>query len=295
MCRSSAIQLFVILLLLALAAIVWVAVRAENRGDTLAVSFLDIGQGDAVFIDAPSGRQVLIDGGPGRSVLRKLSDVMPWYDHSIDVIVGTHPDADHIGGLIDVLSRYKVSMIVESSVLGDTPLWETFEKSVTDESKNGAKLVTAERGQVIDLGSTGSPQAVHAYLEILFPDRKVSGVETNVGCVITKLVYGDTAFMLPCDAPASIEKYLASLDGASLHSNVLKAAHHGSKTSSSILFVGFVDPEYAIYSRGCDNSYGHPHEQTIETFARFNIPTLDTCKEGTITFVSDGTTVTLQK
>ena len=291
---SSKVLGFAILFLIGIAVVVWLAVAAEGRGNQLTVSFLDIGQGDAIFIDAPSGRQVLIDGGSGRSVLRQLGKTMPWYDRSIDIVGGMHPDADHIGGLIDVLDRYKVDMIVESSVLGETPLWNSFEKTVDDESKNGAKLVTAQRGQVIDLGSTGLPQATHVYLEILFPDRKVAGVETNTGCVITKLVYGDTSFMLPCDAPSAIEKYLVALDGASLKANVLKAGHHGSKNSSSVPFVGFVDPEYAIYSRGCDNSYGHPHQQTIDTFARFSIPTLDTCAEGTITFVSDGKTVVLQ-
>ena len=294
--RSSAIQGFTILFLAVLAIVIWLGVAAEDRGGKLTVSFLDIGQGDAIFIDAPSGRQVLIDGGSGRSVLRQLGKTMPWYDRSIDIIVCTHPDADHIGGLIDVLDRYKVGMIVESSVLGETPLWETFEKRVADESKSGAKLVKAQRGQVIDLGEG-------AYLEVLSPDRAVPHVETNVGCVVTKLIYGDTAFMLPCDAPAAIEKYLVALDGStllttgsiSLHANVLKAGHHGSKTSSNFSFVGFVDPEYAIYSRGCDNSYGHPHQQTIDTFAKFNIPTLDTCERGTITFVSDGKTVSLNK
>src|SRR3989344_3052726 len=118
----------------------------------------------AIVIDAPSGMQVLIDGGSGRSVLRQLGKTMPWYDRSIDVIVGTHPDADHIGGLIDVLDRYEIGTIVESSVLGETPLWETFEKRVGDESKSSAKLVTAQRGQMIDLGDG-------AYLEVLSPDR----------------------------------------------------------------------------------------------------------------------------
>jgi len=279
--RSSVILGLAILLLTGIAATVWIAVAAEDRGDILTVSFLDVGQGDAIFIDAPSGRQLLIDGGAGRSVLRQLANVMPWYDRSIDVVIGTHPDADHIGGLIDVFERYKVGTIIESSVEGTTPLWETFEKEIVEESEEGAKVVVAQRGQIISLGDG-------AYLEVLFPDRSVPHIAMNTGCVITKLIYGDTAFMFPCDAPAAIEKYLVALDGASLKANVLKAAHHGSKTSSTLAFVGFVSPQYAVYSRGCDNPYGHPHKETIATFASFNIPTEDTCEEGTITFVSDG-------
>lgn len=285
--KSSLIQGFAILLLGALLIIVWLAVFTEDRAGKLSVSFLDIGQGDAIFIESPSGRQVLIDGGPGRAVLRQLGSVMPWYDRSLDLVIGTHPDADHIGGLIDVLERYQVGTVMQSSVLGSTPMWHTFENVIDKEKAAGAKVLTAERGQIIDLGKG-------AYLEVLSPDRSVPNVETNVGCVVTRLVYGDTAFMLSCDTPQSIEEYLVALDGKNLHANVLKAGHHGSKNSSSPLFVGYVDPQYAVYSRGCNNSYGHPNKETIATFAKFNIPTEDTCTQGTVTFVSDGKTVALK-
>src|SRR3990167_1273181 len=109
----------IVVLLLAAICIWYVAMREDHRG-SLTVSFLNIGQGDSIFIDAPTGRQVLIDGGPSTSVLRQLAGVMPWWDRSLDVILATHPDADHIGGLIDVLARYQVSTIIHSSVEGDT-------------------------------------------------------------------------------------------------------------------------------------------------------------------------------
>jgi len=274
--RSSTIQGFVILFLFCIAIVVWLAVLSESRGKALTVSFLDVGQGDAIFIDTPSGRQV-----------RQLGSEMPWYDRSLDLVVATHPDEDHIGGLIDVLERYEVSHFLQSSVEGDTPTFDALQKTVLFKQKDGMDVITAARGQIIDLGQG-------AYLEILFPDRPIPDVETNIGCIVSRLVYGDTSFMLPCDAPARIEEYVVYLDGPRLQSNVLKAAHHGSKTSSSISFVGFVNPEYAVYSRGCDNSYGHPHQETIATYAQFDIPTMDTCEEGTITFVSDGMTVTLK-
>jgi competence protein ComEC len=279
--KSSRLVLACLLLLSAVLLVIWYAAWQEDRKGLLTVSFLDVGQGDAIFIDAPSGRQVLIDGGPDASVLRALSRAMPWYDRSIDIVLATHPDLDHIGGLIDVLPRYHVSSIFTSSVEGNTSGWERFVREAHDETPD---VRAAERGQIIDLGKG-------ARLEILFPDRPVSGLETNTGCVVSRLVYGATSFILPCDTDKSIEQYLARLDGENLKSNILKAAHHGSKTSSLPLFVGYVSPEYAVYSRGCDNSYGHPHQETIDTFARFGIPTLDTCEEGTITFVSDGQTV----
>jgi len=277
--RSGKVIGIALVFLVAATAAIWYAALREDRAGVLTVSFLDIGQGDAIFIDAPSGRQALIDGGPADGgILRRLSAVMPWYDRSIDVIIPTHPDADHIAGLIDVLSRYDVGIIVHSSVEGDT---QTAKSLVAAMQKEGAQEIVAQRGEIIDLGKG-------AYLEILSPDRSVPRVETNTGCVVTRLVYGSTVFMLGCDAPQAIENYLVSLDGVALHADVLKAGHHGSRTSSSPLFVGMVSPAWAVYSRGCGNSYGFPHAETIATFAKFAIPTVDTCEKGTVTFVSDG-------
>ncbi len=267
---------------------IWSAAFSADRHGMLTVAFLNVGQGDSIFIEAPSGRAVLIDGGPDTSVLRQLGAMMPWYKRSIDVLIATHPDADHITGLIDVLERYKVSYVVQSSVLGDTPIWDTLESTIADDTKKGTKVVTATRGQVIELGGG-------AYLQVLSPDRSVPDVDTNDGCVVTRLVYGATSFMLPCDAPQDIEDYLVYLDGKNLQSTVLKAGHHGSDTSSSPIFVGFVNPQYAVYSRGCDNKYGFPSPQTVATFKQFNIPTLDTCIDGTVIFTSDGQTVVLDK
>lgn len=272
----------VILALLLLNAAIWQAALRSDRRGTLSVSFLDVGQGDAIFIEAPSGHTALIDGGPADGgILRRLSSVTPWYARSIDVVIPTHPDADHVAGLIDVLARYRVSMIIRSSVEGDT---QTAKRLTAAMRREGAREVVAMRGQIVNLGDD-------AYLEILSPDRSVPHVPTNDGCVVTRLVYGATAFMLPCDAPQAVEKYLVSLDGNALHADVLKAGHHGSRTSSSPLFIGFVDPQWVVYSRGCNNKYGFPHAETVATMTRFGIPTLDTCKEGTITFYSDGAKV----
>ena len=283
--RSSRVLGLAILVLCAIALGVWWAAIREDRRGLLTVSFLNIGQGDAIFIDSPSGRQALIDGGKGSTVVRELGKVMPWYDRSIDVVIGTHPDADHIGGLPDVLARYDVSTVIRSSVEDSGADQTAFLRAVA--SEKNAQVLIAERGQIIDLGEG-------AYLEILFPDRAVPLIETNTGSIVARLVYGDTAFMLTGDAPQAIEEYLVSLDGSNLKSDVLKAGHHGSRTSSALPFVGYVAPSYAVFSRGCDNSYGHPHKEVVELFARFGIPTLDTCETGTITFVSDGQTVALQ-
>lgn len=263
---------------------IWVPLISYSKG-VLVVSFLDIGQGDAIFIESPTGAQVLIDGGrPDRAVLRELGEVMPWGDRTIDLIIPTHPDLDHVGGLLDVLDRFQVDYVIQSSVLGNTDLWRALEDSVENE---GSTNLIALRGNVVDIGGG-------AYLQILFPDRDVSDLETNMGSVIARLVYGDTSFMLTGDSPIAIEKYLVSLDGEKLKSNVLKAGHHGSKTSSSAEFLDIVSPEYVVFSRGCDNTYGHPHSEVVERVKERGIAMLDTCTNGRATFVSDGTIVQLK-
>lgn len=271
-------------LLLTVVAAIWYAALTENRQKILRVSFLDVGQGDSVFIDAPSGRQMLIDGGKGRVVLQRLAEVMPWYDRSLDVVMATHPDADHIGGIPDVLSHFTVGLLVQSSVQDEEG---SDQKALVAASGAARKAYIAERGDVIDLGKG-------VYFEVLFPDRAVPSIETNTGCLVGRLVYGNTAFMFSCDAPKQIEKYLAALDGGRLRADVLKAGHHGSKTSSDPLFIGFVDPAYVVYSRGCSNGYGHPHQETVAQFQRFGVTARDTCTEGTVTFISDGQRVTVR-
>jgi competence protein ComEC len=275
--KSTLVLLVTIGLLACVSVFVWSAVF-RAAGGLLTVTFLDVGQGDSIFVEAPSGRQALIDGGLGRKVLRELSKTMPWYDRTLDVVIATHPDADHIGGLVDVLSRYDVSYIVHSSVAGDTATAEALVDSIRQE---GAEEIVALRGQVVELGGG-------AYIEVLFPDRPVPRVDTNTGCVVARLVYGATSFMLSCDAPDEVENYLVWLDGPDLRANILKVGHHGSKNSSSSLFLGFVAPEYGVFSRGCNNTYGHPAPETVGRFKEFGIPTLDTCTEGAITLVSDG-------
>src|SRR3989338_5357178 len=175
--RSAQIKGIAIAILLTIVLCISYAAWHEDRRGLLTVSFLNIGQGDSIFIDAPSGRQVLIDGGPNSGILRELSKVMPWYDRSIDVVIPTHPDADHVSGLIDVLARYKVDTIVHSSVEGDTKTFAAFNKAMADEH---AREVVAMRGQVVDLGKG-------ARLEILSPDRPVPHMDTNDGCVVLLL------------------------------------------------------------------------------------------------------------
>ena len=250
----------------------------------LTVSFLDIGQGDSIFIQSPTGRQVLVDGGPSGIVLRRLGEIMPWYDRSIDMIVATHPDSDHVSGFIDVLARYDVKKILQSSVKGDTAVWHRLEDAMHAE---GVPIIIAKRGQIFDLGGG-------AYLEVLFPDRALPDAETNTASVVARVVYGSTSVLLTGDSPKPIEEFLVELDRDALKSTMLKAGHHGSKNSSSPLYLGYVDPQYVVFSRGCNNRYGHPAPETVAVLGKFADPTYDTCLQGTITYVSDGINVKVE-
>ena len=275
--RSTQVLGVAAIALAACTALIWYAVMRVDHQGLLRVSFLDVGEGDAILIESPNGARVLIDGGPDDSVLRQLgTELLPW-DRRIDAVIATHPDKDHSAGLISVLERYDVPLVMQSSVEGSTPEWRAFEQEIADRSM---KKVIAQRGQVMRMGDVS--------LTVLSPDRPLPHADTNTACVVTRLTYRDTAFVFSCDAPQAVEKYLAALDGASLHADVLKVGHHGSKTSSSPYFVGAVAPAYVVYSRGCDNSYGFPNTETVATYARFGVTALDTCTDGTIHFVSDG-------
>ncbi|MBX9765291.1 MBL fold metallo-hydrolase [Patescibacteria group bacterium] len=267
-----------VLVLIALNAIVWAV--PIPKGFT--VSFFDVGQGDAIFIQTGDGVEMLVDGGPDSSVLRGLGSRMPFWDREIDAIVATHPDKDHIGGLVDVLKRYDIGAVIESGVEHDTSFTRSFEKGAEGE---GAARILARRDMRFILGK-------NAYADVLYPSSDVSNLkETNAGSIILRVVYGDTEFMLTGDAPLSVEKSLLAIHKEKLASDVLKAGHHGSKTSSVESFVEVVNPQYVVFSRGCDNSYGHPHETVLALFEKLKILALDTCEDGTVTFTSNGKTL----
>lgn len=285
--KKTAIKLGIILLLFFATVFLWYVLLTQavsTSKEVLTVSFLSVGQGDAIFIESPTGVQVLIDGGPNRSVLRELSRAMSLWDRSIDVVIATHPDLDHIGGLADVLERYTVGTLFYSFPENTTTLDEHMRKVA---SARGIQTHEALRGDVIDMGGG-------VLLTVLFPDRALPFVDPNDASIIAHLTYGKTAFLLTGDAPQKVERYLTRLDGFLLKSDVLKLGHHGSNTSSSEEFIGYTDPAYAVVSAGKDNRYGHPHQEVIERMERFGVITKDTLS-GAVTFVSDGTEVRIRE
>lgn len=266
--------------LLAVAILVWTAVFASAKAPLLAVRFLDIGQGKAVFIEEPGGNQILIDGGPDNSVLERLSGVMPFYDRRIDLLILTHPDADHLNGLVEVLKRYEIGQIVETGILDKSAEYDEWHKLI--KGKN-IPITYALAGQKIKIGEG-------FLLEVLYPNQNLAGKEvssTNSASVVSRLDYGKNSFLFTGDEEGAEEAYLTSL-GAKIDVDVLDVAHHGSKNSTSKDFLKAVTPQIAAIQAGRKNRYGHPAPETLdrlnETGAK--IFRIDQC--GDINIFADG-------
>lgn len=279
------VQWAVIAVFIVLDIFIWaIAIRVDRHGE-LTVAFLDVGQGDAIYIEAPNGNQMLIDGGPTESgVVRALGRVMPFYDRSLDLVLATHPDQDHIGGLPSVIDRMQVSGVITTENNAKTGVYHAFEKIISEKK---VRRILARKGErfILDNG---------VVLEILFPTQNVRGWETNKSSIIARLSYGEESFLFTGDAPQVIEKYLVNTNSGALRTNVLKLGHHGSRTSSAREFLSATNPDYAIISAGLDNRYGHPHKEVLNLLNELKIPSLSTIDKGTIVFKTDGTNLILE-
>jgi len=282
-------RLVVLGVLSALALGAWFAplflATADPHQGLLQVHFLDVGQGDATLIITPKGHQVLIDGGPDNAVLSKLRPHLSFWDRTLEVVVGTHPDLDHIGGLVDVLAAYTVPTIITTQAEGDSPAAVAFLAAVT---KEGATKHQARAGVVYQLGAGVT-------LRVLSPSFNPVKLNSNAGSIVALLEYGQTRFLLMADAPQGVEEYLVDKHGATLAATVLKVGHHGSDTSSSNRFLATVQPQYAVVSAGVDNRYRHPHPDVIARLARQTKADILSTQHGTVSCVSDGQTVRLTR
>ena len=270
------IRFFILIILLGTSIWTWSVVFGNVPGNILEVHFFDVGQGDAIFIETPNGRQVLIDGGPDKTILEKLNQEMPFYDRTIDLVILTHPDADHLTGLIEVLGYYKVRHILTSGLERDTAVYQEWRGII---EQKGIPLILAQAGQKIIL-----QQEIE--LEILWPDQALissySEPSNNVS-VVGRLIYGDTEILLTGDIESKVENILAKQD---IQSDILKLAHHGSKTSTSFNFFKAVNPEIAVISVGENNRYKHPSSEVLERIK--DILTYRTDQNGDIDILTDG-------
>lgn len=263
---------------------IWTLVYAGEQSSVpgvLTVAMLDVGQGDALYIESPTGVQVLIDSGADASVLAALSTVMPALDYSLDAIVATHPDADHIGGFDDVLTRYDVNAYVYPGITKNSATARALE-TLVDEKE--ITRVLARRGMTLELGGG-------AVLHVLYPEGDVSYLpseKANEGSVVLQLTYGESEMLFMADVGTGVERRLMALDAPGLRSDVLKVGHHGSKYSSAEDFLRAVSPDVALISVGKRNTYGHPTTQTLSRLQTVGAEVLRTDELGTVVLHSGG-------
>jgi len=268
--------------LICLNILAWIAVYDLSQPRFLEVIFFDVGQGNAIFIETPQRHQILIDGGPDSAILEKLGENLPFWDRSLDLIILTHPDTDHLAGLIEVLKRYQVDFIFWTGVTRDTFKWREWQKLIEFQREKGAKVFIAQAGQKIIAAKT--------ILDILYPLENLEGQtfkDIDNTSIVAKLIFWENSFLFTGDIYKSGERKLIE-SGADINSDVLKVAHHGSKTSSANEFIEKVSPQIAVIQAGKDNRYGHPHQEVLETLAKYDITILRTDQHSDIKIISDG-------
>jgi len=249
---------------------------------TLAVHFIDVGQGDAILLLVQPGATVLIDGGPraaGQTVVNYLTERGV---KELDLVIATHPHADHIGGLIDVLEAFKVKRVIDSGQPHTTKTFDDYLTAVERQVEAGHCVYETPEGQIVQLAS-------NVTLKVLGPDRDLSSLNDN--SVVARVDFGKTSFLFTGDAEKEAEERLLAR-GVDLKADVLKVGHHGSSTSTSAAFLAAVAPAYAVICVGAGNSYGHPTEQTLNRLAAAGARIYRTDVSGHVVFTSDGTTLT---
>lgn len=262
-------------ILLAANLAVWSAMLAFSQGGYLKFQVFDIGQGDAIYMRTPEGNDILVDGGPGDAVLSKLGRTLPYGDRKIELIVLTHPHADHVSGLVEVLKHYHVGAVMLPEVEYETATYAAFLNLVKEK---GVKIVRPKLGQRIFLDSA-------VVLDILYP---VVGYfenapnDINDASVVARLSLGQSQILLTGDAGKTIENFLLKAN-LPISAEILKVGHHGSRHSTSGSFVEKIKPDYAVVSVG-KNSYGHPHPEAVSALGQIKTQILRTDEAGDVRF-----------
>lgn len=268
----------------------------QNRDDKdiLKVYFLDVGQGDAILIETPNGTQALIDAGANNKVINELSEIIPFFDRTIDIIIPSHSDLDHIAGFPEILKRFQIKNYFDSGFVDEDELNSEIRLLVQNET--GINIQKINRGQNIILDKEHNIS-----LEILWPSVDYETKENNDRSIVARIDYGETSFLFTGDASSEIEKILVENseinNSASttkigttniLDVDILKAGHHGSKTSSSLEFLEKVTPELTIISAGKDNKFGHPNQEVLDNLNKVGSQIKNTAELGRILIKSDG-------
>ncbi len=249
----------------------------EIDGD-LVVHFIDVGQADCILIEQDD-HFMLIDAGnndDSKLVTKYLSDCGV---EKLDIVIGTHPHEDHIGGLDSVINTYKINTFIMPDVVHTS---RTFQDVMDAIDTNDLMVTTPQVGKEYTLGK--------AIITILSPiDKEYE--DLNEYSVVIRLSYGETSFLFTGDAESINENEMLSNYSDLLDVDVLKVAHHGSSYSNTQAFLDQVSPSIAVIMVGANNKYGHPHDEVIDSLNKMNVPIYRTDKDGTIIMTSDGKTI----
>lgn len=255
-----------------------------GNADGLRVIYIDVGQGDSALILTPDGKSMLIDAGES-SAKNKVAQILEEYGiTTLNMLVATHPHSDHIGGMQYIVENFQIEQVCLPGVSHTSQGYENLLLAIQERK---IPALQAKAGESFQLGSD-----VHC--EILAPVQEEYENLNDYSAVI-RVCFGETSFLFTGDAEALSEAEILENTAGSVRSTVLKAGHHGSKTSSSDAFIRAVSPEAAVISCASENSYGHPHTETLETLARHRVTIYRTDELGDILAYSDGETVRFAK
>ncbi|MCW4023145.1 MAG: ComEC/Rec2 family competence protein [archaeon] len=252
----------------------------SQTDENVTVHFIDVGQGDSIFIDT-SKLDVLIDAGSKSATQTVLDYLANLNITHIHLVIATHAHEDHIGGLVGVInSNITIDTVLYNNQSHTSATYTNFVSAAQTHN-----LTVAQRGQTFVLAET-------ATLTVLNPVQPLQFSDQNDNSVVTKLQVENTTFLFTGDAEEHAEQSMLVSSVASLQSDLLKIGHHGSYTATGQNFLDIVDPKYAIISAGLDNKYDHPHNQTLQKLETKNITTYCTIQTGTIIAQTNGKTIT---
>lgn len=253
---------------------------APVASGTLRVIFLDVGQGASQLLIGPTGKAMLIDAGNNDKEQLMLDYLHTYGVRKLDIVIGTHPDADHIGGLDKVIDQTEVGKIYMPKVSSNT---KTFESVLTSIKAKGLKVNTAKAGLTLQWD-----QGVQ--VKLLGPVNTYK--DSNNNSAVVKVTYGSRSFLLTGDAQQESEEDLVA-SGADLKADVLLVGHHGSKSSTNLSFLRMVQPKYGIIQVGADNKYGHPTQTVLQRLKKQGVEVYRNDRQGTIEVESDGVNLTI--
>lgn len=261
--------------LLALALVLASIIYFQKNDQTLKIIFFDVGQGDAILISQGSS-QILIDGGrSGKTLLEKMGKYVPFWDRNIEIVMATHPDQDHIGGLVEALAKYKANIVLETNAKSNSETYKAFEKNIV---KSGAEKIEAKRGIALKFPNGATLQIIHPFFGV----PEASEYDSNDNSIVARLELANDSFLFTGDLLKPEELAIIG-SKQNIRSRVLKVAHHGSKHSTSGEFLDAVKPREAIISVG-KNSYGHPTQEVLSRLSEFGAKIFRTDEMGDIIY-----------